>query len=481
MDRPEQPTKIKKYANQNISFYDSGNKRFGVDIEFRDRPLQFLSTLASVDYGLVEFSAVGLPYALVNDPNMVDEIFARNYEQFKKSQRANKILNFGFGNGILSNPSLSSHRVHRKIIMPGFQKSQLAAYAYHIDRIVKHQLDVIDVNQKVDVQSLMFQTTFSIINKLLFSVDIMDRDAFQQEMSEINDRVQEGIYIKFNQLLPRPPWLPTPTNLKLRKAKKRISKLIGNLIDDRDQQGTDQDGFQDILSILLDAKYPDGSNIPHQQVIDELLTLQFAGHETTANTMVWALYAISQEPEVLARLQSEVDALNGKQLDFDTLKSLSYTEQVVKEALRLYPAVWCLAARTSQEQTIVGNYTIPKGVEFLCSPYTLHRNPKYFPEPLKFDPERFAPENESKIPRGAYLPFGGGPRLCAGNHFAMLESKIILANIVQRFEFRLNKDQAVEPLPQITLMPRYGMEMTFSPRRQKASDTADPKNSLVEA
>lgn len=458
-------TKIKKNNNENISFYDSEKKRFGVDIELRDRPLKFLSKLSVKDYKITEFSAVGLPYALVNDPFLVSEIFARNYDQFKKSQRANRILNFGFGNGILSNPSKASHRANRKIIMPGFQKNQLEAFAEEIDRIVSFKLDLIEGEQTVDVKDLMFQTTLSIINRLLFSVDIMERTSFQSQMSTIIDKVQEGIYIKFNQLLPRPKWLPTPTNIQLKSAKKQTSKLIGDLINDRNKQTEPPTGFKDLLSILLDAEYADGTALSQEQVIDELLTLQFAGHETTANTMVWALYAISQNPSILHKLQIEVDALQDTPIDYEAQKLLPYTEQVVKETLRLFPSVWCLAARTSSENAVVGDYTIPKGIEFLCSPYTLHRNPKYFPDPEKFDPERFSAENEAKLPKGAYMPFGGGPRLCVGNHFAMMESKIILANVIKRFEFHLSEEQVVEPLPQITLMQKYGMNMRFETRK----------------
>ena len=353
--------------------------------------------------------------------------------------------------------------------MPGFQKAQLSAFSDDIHHIVNLNLDILDCSKEVDVRSLMFQTTLSIINKLLFNVDIMDRSSFQKEMSHIIEKVQEGIYLKFNQLLPRPNWLPTPTNLKLKSATKHTSKLIRGLIKDRGEQPSEHNEFKDMLSILLDAKYADGGNIPHQQIIDELLTLQFAGHETTANTMVWALYAISQAPDVLAKMQAEIDNLEGRPFTFEAIKTLVYTEQVVKETLRLYPAVWCLAARTSQEPVIVGDYTVPKGVELLCSPYALHRNPKYFPEPLKFDPERFSPENERNIPKGAFLPFGGGPRLCAGNHFAMLESKIILANIIRRYEFTVCKDQVIEPLPQITLTPKHGMKMKFIPRLIKSN------------
>jgi cytochrome P450 len=458
-------TKIKKNKNENISFHDSEKKRFGVDIEFRDSPLKFLSKLSAADYDITEFRAVGLPYALVNDPFLVNEIFARNYDQFKKSQRANSILNFGFGNGILSNPSKESHRANRKIIMPGFQKSQLEAFAEEIDRIVSFKLDRIAAKSSVDVTDLMFQTTLSIINRLLFSVDIMERESFQSQMSTIIDKVQEGIYLKFNQLVPRPKWLPTSTNIKLKNAKKQTSKLIGELINERNTQSVPSTRFKDLLSILLEAEYSDGTKLSQEQIIDELLTLQFAGHETTANTMVWALYAISQNPSVLRKLQVEVDALHCKPIDYETQKLLPYTEQVVKETLRLFPSVWCLAARTSSEKVVVGDYTIPKGVEFLCSPYTLHRNPKYFPDPEKFDPERFSAENEVKLPKGAYMPFGGGPRLCVGNHFAILESKIILANVIKRFDFHLPKEQVVEPLPQITLMQKYGMTMSFESRK----------------
>ncbi len=462
---PEQ-TKIKRNGVTPITSYNEGEKKFGIVKEFREEPLKFLSRLAKLDDDIVEFKAAALPFALVNDPEMANQILVKMQGTYTKSDRSNSILNFAFGDGVLSTPSAESHRIHRKIIMPGFQRTQLELFAEQINNLVQNYFSTIELTQPRDISRDMFRITLGIINKTLFNFDVDSQIHLSDEIGDSVQAIQEGIFKKFNQLLPRPQWLPTPTNRKLKSSKEQVSILISHLMDNRLKRKTETDRHKDMLDILLEARYENGDSLEKSQIIDELVTLIFAGHETTANSMVWTIYLLTQNPRALEQIKKEVDALGPVNFDYHNLKKLHYTEQVIKESMRIYPPVWCLGARTSRDDNIIGEYHIPKGIEMLVAPYTMHRNPIYFPDPEKFDPERFSPEAEKKLPRGAYIPFGLGPRICAGNHFAMMEAKIILANFVRQFDFSLCENQTINPRPQITLSNETGMHVEMKLRKE---------------
>jgi cytochrome P450 len=212
--------------------------------------------------------------------------------------------------------------------------------------------------------------------------------------------------------------------------------------------------------MLLLARDDERQSMSDNQVRDELVTLFAAGHETTSNALAWSWYLISQHPVVEAKLHQEIDAvLNGRLPTLEDLPDLPYTEMVLKEAMRLYPPAWTLNTRQAVEDTIVSDYLVPKDRLIFVAPYVMHRRPEFFPEPERFDPQRFTPENEKALPRYAYIPFGAGPRVCIGNAFAMMEAHLILATIAQRFRLELDPEQEVEINPLITLSPKYGLKM----------------------
>jgi cytochrome P450 len=205
---------------------------------------------------------------------------------------------------------------------------------------------------------------------------------------------------------------------------------------------------------------------------DEAVTLFAAGHETTSNAMSWTWYLLSQHPEIEMRLQNEVDTVLGeRKATFQDLPQLRYTSMIVKESLRLYPPAWVLNARETVDNIEIDGYTIPKGGSIFLAPYAVHRNPVYFADPLRFDPERFSPENEKRIPRYAYFPFGGGPHVCIGNSFALMEAQLILATMAQRVSLSLLPDQAVEIDPLVTMGPKHGLRMRVQ-MREKVSQPA---------
>jgi cytochrome P450 len=257
-------------------------------------------------------------------------------------------------------------------------------------------------------------------------------------------------------------WIPTPNNRRIRRATAVLDDVVLGIIAQRRASavGGRVEDTGDLLSMLLLAENEDGRAMDDRQIRDEAVTLFAAGHETTSNALSWTWYFLAQNPDVEARLHAEVDAvLDGRPPTVDDLKNLPYTEMILKESLRLRPPAWGLAGRTVLEETEIGGYTIPAGSTIFISPYQLHRLPEYFPDPERFDPERFTPENEKKLPRYAYLPFGAGPRVCIGNSFAMMEAHLILATVAQHVRLELVPGQEVEMAPLITLTPANGLKM----------------------
>ncbi|NDJ54083.1 MAG: cytochrome P450, partial [Chloroflexi bacterium] len=225
---------------------------------------------------------------------------------------------------------------------------------------------------------------------------------------------------------------------------------------------------EDLLTLLLEAQTDDGYRMDNQQIRDECVTLFMAGHETTANALSWTMLLLAQHPEIAERLRSELDELLGdRPPTLDDLGRLTYTTMVLKESMRLYPPAW-ITSRELFESVEIGGERIRKASSMvIIAPFTMHRHPEIFPDPERFDPERFHPDRENDIPRYAYIPFGGGPRVCIGNHFAMMEAKLILAAVVQHSDLWLHPNAVIEPEPLITLRPKHGILMTRSRRVQQ--------------
>jgi cytochrome P450 len=216
-----------------------------------------------------------------------------------------------------------------------------------------------------------------------------------------------------------------------------------------------------------------------QQVRDELVTLFAAGHETTSNALTWTWYLLSQHPDVEARLHAELDTvLAGREPALADLPDLPYTLQVIKESMRLYPPAWVLNSRVAAEETQVGPYVIPQGDRLFISPYVMHRLSRYWDKPEQFDPGRFAPEREKDLSRYVYMPFGGGPRVCIGNSFALMEAHLIVAALAQRFRFELMPEQRIELNPQVTLSNKTGMRMRVVERGDSA-ETPTPTTAIT--
>jgi cytochrome P450 len=419
---------------------------------FRSDPLGFLGS-ATREYGdLVYFKVARQNMYVVNHPDYVREILVANQGNFIKSralQRAKILL----GEGLLTSEG-QHHLRQRRLVQPAFHRERLAAYAAAMSECAVRWSERWQAGSELDISTEMPQLTLSVVAKTLFSADV------QSEASEIGAAMTSVLQMFRLLLLPFSEYLdklPLPAIRRFEKARARLDSTIYGLIRERRKSGEDTG---DLLSMLLFAQDEDkGGGMSDEQVRDEALTLFLAGHETGANALAWTWYLLSQHPEVERRLHEEIDSvLAGRAPELADVPQLRYAEMVFAEALRLYPPAWAIG-RMAKAEFSLGGVEVPAKSICILSPYLVQRDARWFPEPEKFDPERWTPEAREARPKFAYFPFGGGARVCIGERFAWMEGVIIMAAIAQKWRFRLQPGQHVEPLPLITLRVKNGLRM----------------------
>jgi cytochrome P450 len=438
---------------------------------FQANPPQFLTKLAR-EYGpIARFNLFNLSMYLVTDPDYIRDILVTNHKQFPKSDVGLKVMRRFLGIGLLTSEG-AYHRQQRKLAQPAFHMRRIAGYADIMTDYTQRHLATWQDGEVRDVSEEMMALTMYIVCKTLFDADMDDMQGAADSVGKAIHILQQITNDEFKLPLLLPTWLPTPNNRRRKEQRSVLYGTLDRIIDER--QGSGPVGNQrlhdtgDLLSMLLLAQDEAGKPLSKQQLRDEVVTLFAAGHETTANTLTWAWYLLSQYPAVEARLHEEVDRVLGMGTDgrlptLDDLPRLPYTEMVVKETLRLYPPAWGLASRQAAGDTEIGGYSLPKDSLIFISPYVVHRLPHYYPDPERFDPERFTPEREKELPRYAYIPFGAGPHVCIGNGFAMMEAQLLLATIAQRYRLTLRQGTVgTEPL--ITLGVKDGLRMMLAER-----------------
>jgi cytochrome P450 len=310
----------------------------------------------------------------------------------------------------------------------------------------------------------MMQLTLAIAAKTLLNVDV---GAEADMVSECIDVVMADFEYRFQSNFPLPRWVPTTQNRRVKRAIARLDDLILSIIDSRRASGEDRG---DLLSMLVQARdEDDGRGMTDRQLRDEVMTLLLAGHETTAVTLSWTWYLLGRHPEVEAGLLAEIDTVIGNRsptpADFPRLM---YCERVVREAMRLFPPAFIIGRRAKEPVTI-GGTVIPPGTNVLMSQWVVQRDPRWFDDPLAFHPDRWADNLAGRIPKYAYFPFGGGPRVCIGNQFAMLEAVLLLATILPKFRIELDPAQQVVPRPAVTLRPADGIRAVVTPRERDSA------------
>lgn len=430
--------------------------------DFQKDTLGFLTRTAH-DYGdIIHFRFGPYHMYLLKHPDYIHEALIKQGKKMVKWPRQTAVWQKAVGHASFTTEG-DFWRRQRRLLQPAFHTQRIKHYVQVVDDHAKTMFDRWEDGKTYEMTNEMSTVTMGIISEILFNIKDIERDA--EGLSEALTVVFEMMTIETNALLPVPDWVPTPRNLRENKAMKFLDDFILDIIAERRKTGEDTG---DVLSSLLLAvdEEEDGGKMTDRQAADESKSLFGAGHETTALVLTWTLYLLSQNPDVEAKLYEEVSSvLGGRMPTLEDLETMTYTDNVLKEAMRLYPPAWSLMAREIIEDMPLGDEIIPKGSVMLISPWVMHHDPRYWEDPQQFDPERFNDDRMQDMPRYAYFPFGGGAHVCTGQHLAMMEAEVLLATMVERYTFSLAPDNNVEPLALVTVRPKHGINITIHARK----------------
>lgn len=426
-------------------------------VRFRSDRIGFLEEMASFgDVSHLSFNNVH--FYLLNHPDMIRDLLVTNHRQFIKS-RVLHVAEWLLGKGLLTSEG-DFHLRQRRLVQPAFHRQRMAGYADVIAMYAARTADRWQDGQRVNMAQEMMRLTLAIVGKTLFDADVED------EAPQIGHALTESLHAVNRMLLPggsTAARLPLPASRRAEEARGRLNDTIYRIIRERRATGEDRG---DLLSMLLEARDEDhdGGQMTDEQVRDEAMTLFLAGHETTANALIWTWYLLAQNPSEERQLHREVDrVLAGRVPTIDDLPNLPYTRMVLSEVLRLFPPAYVIGRQPMEDYT-VRDWVIPAGSTVFASQYVMHRDPRYWYDAERFDPLRWTPEEVAKRPKFSYFPFGAGPRVCIGEGFAWTEGILAIATLTQRWQARLVSRQAAELEPMITLRPKHAVEMTLHRR-----------------
>jgi cytochrome P450 len=437
-----------------------------------ESPLKMFSKLAH-DYGdIAGIRVLNFRNIFINHPDMIEEVLVTNSRKYIKGRvlRANRHV---FGEGLLTSEGDFWLR-QRRLAQPAFHRARIASYAATMVEYTQRLLESWRSGEERDAHQEMMRLTLQIVAKTLFDADV-EREA-QDVWKSLQLLLELGA--NFRRTLFIPHWVPTPTNLRIKREIAFIENILYRIIAERRASGHDSG---DLLSMLLHAQDEDGSRMTDRQLRDETITLFLAGHETTASTLSWTWWLLAQNPAVEAKLHAELDAVLGHRApSLDDLPKLAYTGNVITESLRLYPAAWGLARVAIEDHELAG-YPVKKGMGIAMAQWVVHRDPRWYDAPEEFRPERWEGDLLKRLPRFAYFPFGGGPRQCIGNTFAVMEATLLLATIAQKYRLRLVANHRVVPLASITLRPRHGVRVILESRHHKDEEISSQAKQAISA
>jgi cytochrome P450 len=441
--------------------FPPGPKRglpFSSLLAYRRGPLLYFQNLAK-NYGDISFFRIGPQEAFfVNHPDLIKDVLVTNNQNFMKGlvlQRAKRLL----GEGLLTSEG-EFHRRQRRLAQPAFHRQRIASYGEVMIDYATRTSERWRNGETLDISEEMMRLTLGIVGKTLFDADVESDSGDVGEAMTVVMALFDTLTMPFFELLSK---LPLPQLRRFDAARAKLDRIIFSLVEDRRKSGVDRG---DLLSMLLLAQDEegDGGQMTDQQLRDELMTIFLAGHETTANALTWTWYLLSQHPEVEAILHEEIDSvLSSRRPDSSDAAKLRYTEMVLAESMRLYPPAWGIG-RLATVDCSLGGYFLPKKTLVVVSQYVMHRDARYYRQPLVFDPERWTAEARESRPAFAYFPFGGGPRRCIGEGFAWMEGLLLLATLAQKWQLRLVPNHPVALKPVVTLRPKHGMKMVVSRR-----------------
>jgi cytochrome P450 len=416
-------------------------------------------TKCAREYGdIVFFRFLGVPACFVNRPDYIESVLVTQNNNFVKSKDY-RAMRRVLGNGLLTSEG-EFWRRQRKLIQPAFHQERIAAYAEIMVGYTQRMLSSWSEGQTLDIHEAMMHLTLGIVAKTLFDADV----SHEAEGVDAALSILMGKFLRQAGLaLLLPTWVPLPTSQLLKRAVGRLDKVIYGIIEQRRASGQ-MSG--DLLSVFLQAHDDEGAGMTDLQLHDEIMTLFLAGHETTANVLSWTWFLLGQNQEVEEKLSEELGRVLGGRVPTPTdLPRLVYTDTVLRESMRLYPPVWVIGRRALAPFRL-GEYELPADTNVLISQLIMHKDARYFPEPERFDPDRWSTGDPrgASLPRFAYFPFGGGPRVCVGAAFGMMEAVLLLATIAQQFRIQIAPAQKAKMQPTVTLRPRNGIPVTLKRR-----------------
>ncbi len=430
--------------------------------EFKKDRLGFSSRLME-EYGdIVQYKLGPHKTVMITHPDYIKHVLQENYNNYKKDYFYED-LKLVLGQGLVTSEG-EFWRQQRKLVQPGFHRNQISRFAGimvdQCDRMLESWSR--EATNKFDLIGEMKQLTMSIVSLALFNKDL------GHETSVLGEAINQSItYInrKMESFVKLPEWIPTADSLNFRKNFRIVKNTIMEMISERRKTPGE---LNDLLDMLMAAQDEEtGVGMSDQQLFDEIMTLFLAGHETTAHGLVWTFYLLDKYPEMEANLFEEL----GKfpvvfHPELKDLPDLSYTTATIKESMRMLPPVWGIG-REAVHDDLIGGYSIPHGMTVFIPIYQMHFHPGYWTEPEVFNPERFLDEELEKKNRWVYLPFGGGPRQCIGNNFALMEMQIVVAMIMRRFKLKLISEEKIQLNPGVTLRPEENVFMRIKSRNQK--------------
>jgi cytochrome P450 len=424
--------------------------------DFARDTLQFIQTLASKG-DMVRYRFVVWPTLFLNRPEYIKHVLQENNRNYNKNIVSTDLLKSVLGTGLLTNDG-ASWLQRRRLIQPAFHRQRIAALGSLITTETTNLLgrwDGLPADEAwLDVFTQMMGLTLRVVGLALFGADMSEEvDTVGTSFTTILNFLTRAAFRPYLMS----PFVPARGKLQFQAARRQLDQVVYHIIIQRRQEAGERN---DLLSMLLHARDEEtGESMTDHDLHDEIITLLLAGHETTAVALSWAWYLLSKHHAVECRLHEELDSvLGGRIPTSDDLPQLPYARMVIEETIRLYPPVWSILRRAVENDEI-GAYHVPAGTSIFISPYAMHRHPDFWEDPETFDPERFTPERSAGRPHFAYVPFGGGPRQCIGNTFALTEAQLVLATVAQRYRLRVDPASPVKPEALITLRPQGGLRM----------------------
>jgi len=400
---------------------------------------------------------------LVNKPEYIEHVLLTNHANYRKSHFTRNLLGPLLGNGLLTSEG-DFWRRQRRIAAPAFHARRIGEFVTTMGASTEAMLARWQTqNGAFDVAAEMTGLTLDIIARTMFSTEVVGEVEAIRRLTDVVVNLHPSLLDLFG----FPQWIPRLQPRSYRAAVAAFEALVARFLTERRSGAVEHN---DLFAMLLAARDAEtGEGMSERQLRDEILTIILAGHETTANALAWTWYLLARHPQAEARLHAELNqALGGRTPSYADLAELKWTRMVIEETMRLYPPAHTIA-RSAIGADSIGGRCIPPGASLSISMYVTHRNPTLWAEPERFDPERFTPEAVAARHRFAYLPFGGGPRICIGNAFAMAEAQVILATVAQRYRLRLADNRRVEPIGLITLRPKDGLWVTLEPRAARGA------------